>query len=60
MHLIKLRQTPRVINCLSVTHSIIIHNSQSQFTISFCMKHINHSLLSCLNTVSPRVNNNSF
>ena len=39
--------------CLNVTRSIIIRNSQSQFTIRFCIKHINHSLLSCLITVSP-------
>ena len=43
-----------------VTRSIIIRDSQSQFMIYFCMKHINHSLLSCLITVSSRVNNNSF
>ena len=45
--------------CLRVIHSIIIRGSQSQFTIHFCMKYINYSLLSCLITVSPRLNNNS-
>ena len=56
MHLIKLRQTP----VLLLKCNLFDNNTRQPITIHFCMKHINHSLLLCLITVSPRENNNSF